>query len=347
MNVKRELWILLLAMLLGTLVTGTIMARDATVHLIIFHSPQCPHCHTVLTEVLPPLQEQYGDQLQILELDTSQEEGYALYEAAVEKYHPAQRGVPTLVIGDHILIGSGEIPAQLPGLIENYLAAGGVAWPDLPNLPVESDTPQSLTWRDKYMLDPVGSTFCVVVLTGLLAAIIAAARPRDWQHRLAARFTPWGFLTIALIGLIAAGYLSYVETTQTTAVCGPVGDCNTVQQSQFALLFGFLPMAVFGLLGYLAAVAAFVYGRWGKGPYADLAPAATLFLTAFGASFSTILTFLEPFVIGATCLWCLTSAICMGLLLLFSAGPGWAVLNRQRNPKTARRRKVVKKRRAS
>ena len=347
MNVKRELWILILAMLLGTLVTGTALAQDKVVHTIIFYSPQCPHCHMVLTEVLPPLQEQYGDQLQILEIDTSQEEGYALYEAAVEKYHPAQRGVPTLIIGDHILVGSGEIPAQLPGLIEDYLATGGVPWPDLPNLPVESDTPQSLTWRDKYLQDPVGSTFCVVVLTGLLAVIIAAARQRDWQHRLAVRFTPWGFLTIALLGLIAAGYLSYVETTQTTAVCGPVGDCNTVQQSQFALLFGFLPMAVFGLLGYLAIVATFIYGHWGKGPYADLAPAATFFLTAFGASFSAILTFLEPFVIGATCLWCLTSAICMGLLLLFSAGPGWAALNKQRNPKTARRRKMVKRRRAS
>ncbi len=347
MNVKRELWILLLAMLLGTLVTGPIMAQEATARLIIFHSPQCPHCHTVLTEVLPPLQEQYGDQLQILEVDTFQEEGYALYEAAVEKYHPAQRGVPTLVIGDHILIGSREIPAQLPGLIENYLAAGGVAWPDLPNLPVESNTPQSLSWRDKYMQDPVGSTFCVVVLAGLLAAIIAAARPRDWQRRLATHSFPWSFLLVALVGIIAAGYLSYIETTQTTAVCGPVGDCNTVQQSQFALLFGFLPVAVFGLLGYLATVAAFIYGRWEKGPYAALAPAATFFLTAFGASFSAILTFLEPFVIGATCLWCLTSAVCMGLLLLFSAGPGWAALNKQRNPKTARRRKVVKRRGAS
>ncbi|MBS3753330.1 MAG: hypothetical protein KGY46_08075 [Anaerolineales bacterium] len=30
-------------------------------------------------------------------------------------------------------------------------------------------------------------------------------------------------------------------------------------------------------------------------------------LTGFGTFFSMYLTFLEPFVIGATCAWCLTS----------------------------------------
>ena len=34
-----------------------------------------------------------------------------------------------------------------------------------------------------------------------------------------------------------------------------------------------------------------------------------------GAIFSIYLTFLEPFVIGATCMWCLTSAVVMTLLL--------------------------------
>ena len=38
----------------------------------------------------------------------------------------------------------------------------------------------------------------------------------------------------------------------------------------------------------------------------------------FGMSFSIYLTFLEPFVIGATCMWCLSSAVIM--LLLLSGG---------------------------
>ena len=40
------------------------------------------------------------------------------------------------------------------------------------------------------------------------------------------------------------------------------------------------------------------------------------------------LTFLEPFVIGATCAWCLTSAILMAALLWLTTAPGSAALAR-------------------
>jgi uncharacterized membrane protein len=39
-------------------------------------------------------------------------------------------------------------------------------------------------------------------------------------------------------------------------------------------------------------------------------------MVAGGVLFSIYLTFLEPFVIGATCAWCLSSAVIMTLLLL-------------------------------
>jgi uncharacterized membrane protein len=38
----------------------------------------------------------------------------------------------------------------------------------------------------------------------------------------------------------------------------------------------------------------------------------------FGVLFSIYLTFLEPFVIGATCMWCISSAVLMIILLLIS-----------------------------
>jgi uncharacterized membrane protein len=44
-------------------------------------------------------------------------------------------------------------------------------------------------------------------------------------------------------------------------------------------------------------------------------------MTAFGLAFSIYLTFLEPFVIGATCAWCLTSAIVMTALFWLSLKP--------------------------
>ena len=48
---------------------------------------------------------------------------------------------------------------------------------------------------------------------------------------------------------------------------------------------------------------------------------ALVLMTFGGTLFSIYLTFLEPFVIGATCAWCLTSAILMTTLLLLTVTP--------------------------
>ena len=118
-----------------------------------------------------------------------------------------------------------------------------------------------------------------------------------------------------------AGYLAYVETAQVEAVCGPVGDCNTVQQSEYARLFGILPIGVLGLIGYIAIAAAWGIARFGNGSLTNLAALALFTMTVSGTLFSIYLTFLEPFVIGATCAWCLTSAILMTTLMLLSIRP--------------------------
>jgi len=44
-------------------------------------------------------------------------------------------------------------------------------------------------------------------------------------------------------------------------------------------------------------------------------------LSLLGVLFSLYLTFLEPFMIKAVCMWCLTSAAIMTLLLLLSLKP--------------------------
>jgi hypothetical protein len=82
--------------------------------------------------VLPPLQEEYGAQLLIAEIDVSSAEGYDLYQSAVGSLGIKDTGVPTLIVGDAVMLGSREIPEQLPGLIDEGLAAGGVDWPAIP-----------------------------------------------------------------------------------------------------------------------------------------------------------------------------------------------------------------------
>jgi uncharacterized membrane protein len=60
-------------------------------------------------------------------------------------------------------------------------------------------------------------------------------------------------------------------------------------------------------------------------------------MTGLGTLFSIYLTFLEPFVIGATCMWCLSSATIMTLLHSLSqrqagAGAGSPARRREARP---------------
>jgi uncharacterized membrane protein len=130
----------------------------------------------------------------------------------------------------------------------------------------------------------------------------------------------WAVPLLCLIGLGVSIYMAYVETSHTTAICGPIGDCNTVQQSQFAMLLGLIPVGVLGVMGYAAMLIAWAGTHWGDGQFKGLSASALFGMALFGTLFSIYLTFLEPFVIGATCAWCLTSAMSMTLILLVLAG---------------------------
>ncbi len=138
----------------------------------------------------------------------------------------------------------------------------------------------------------------------------------------------WLIPLAAAVGLGVALYLAYIETTASTAVCGIVGDCNTVQQSVYATLFGLIPIAVLGAAGYAAMLVVWGAGQLGNGIMRSLAPGALLLMALVGVVFSIYLTFLEPFVIGATCAWCLTSALIMLLLLWLTLADGLEALRR-------------------
>ena len=129
------------------------------------------------------------------------------------------------------------------------------------------------------------------------------------------RWPGWIVALIIVAGLVVAAYLGYVEVTQSEAICGPVGDCNTVQQSPYARLFGLFPIGVLGFFAYtVLGLGWLLRDRWPP-PWSAILAFELWFVALFGTLFSIYLTVLEPFVIGATCMWCVTSAILMTLLL--------------------------------
>jgi uncharacterized membrane protein len=189
-----------------------------------------------------------------------------------------------------------------------------------------------LTWQQRFAQDRAGNSLAVIFL--LVMFVAAAWTAAQFANLKSAKEISlkenwaWIIPILSVVGLGVAGYLAYVETAQVKAVCGPVGDCNTVQQSEYARLFGILPIGVMGLMGYVAILVSWFAARFAREKISAWATLLLFGMTAFGTLFSIYLTFLEPFVIGATCAWCLTSAALMTALMLMMTPPAKAVLRK-------------------
>ena len=333
---KRIVFFLNLLSILLLFSVGSVSAQSgATVNAVLFFSPTCPHCEQVVTYDLPPLQEKYGAALRILMIDVTSPEGQSLYQAAVTYYEiPDERlGVPTLIVDGQIMVGSGEIPSEFPALIEAGLAAGGVDFPPIPGLDVllgtldttEIQPPVKMTMAERFALDPQGNTISVIVLLGMLVVLgmVAFNFTRHTPRRADAPI--WLVPALTTLGMLVAIYLSFVEMTSSQAICGPVGDCNTVQQSPYATLFGILPVGVLGVIGYLLIFGTWMQQNLGRAEWRPMATKALWLFSGLGTLFSIYLTFLEPFVIGATCMWCITSAVAQTSIFWLSSDAAKAV----------------------
>ncbi len=123
----------------ATLVQGaTNDSGEPVVRFYMFHSPTCPHCIEMIENYLPTVYDKYGDQVESEYLNVQESDNYITMLALERKLgvpENRQGSVPALVIGDTVLIGGSEIPANLEGLIDSYLAQGGLDYPSLEDLP--------------------------------------------------------------------------------------------------------------------------------------------------------------------------------------------------------------------
>jgi uncharacterized membrane protein len=105
---------------------------------------------------------------------------------------------------------------------------------------------------------------------------------------------------LAVAGLGIATYLLAARILGEPPACGPVKGCETVAASEYATLFG-VPVALFGVA--FSAVLAIACAAWWR--RADRrALYASYGLGLAGVIAVAYLTYLEVFVIGAICVWC-------------------------------------------
>ena len=112
-------------------------------------------------------------------------------------------------------------------------------------------------------------------------------------------------VTLALVGIVIAGYLAATKLTGGVPVCGPLRGCETVNTSSYSEILG-IPVALFGLL-YSGVILGAGVVWWRAGDPRALYVAYGLGL--LGLLAVVYLTYLELFVIGAICVWCVGYAV--------------------------------------
>ena len=130
------------------------------------------------------------------------------------------------------------------------------------------------------------------------------------------------FLTLSLIGFLDASYLAVKHYLGEPVVCSLLEGCEEVLTSKYAIVAG-VPVALFGVFYYLAVfILIILYCDTGKTQFLRFAA----YLTILGFAASLWFVYLQLFVIGAICLYCMASAITstilfmLGLFIIFKTG---------------------------
>ncbi len=308
---------------------------------VIFYSPECPHCHQVIEDILIPLKFQFPESLQIFGIDSTSTAGSLVFQNYIETFNISsyRQGVPALIVGNTVLVGE-EIEHQAVPVIEDALSSGGAALPDIPGLLPDASASGSQvdlkpieSVRDEFLRTPpaapqtqaedletadkiLGLTVLLILIISLFFFFLRVSKfginsiPKGGNPRI-----PFYLFLLVIAGLAISLYLSYVEIKQVDALCGPIGECNRVQESSFSRIFGF-PVAGLGAVHYFIFFVLLWLYRKGAGGFVRILLLGLLFLALTAVMYSIFLTSLEIWVIHAVCAWCLGSAFISAAILM-------------------------------
>ncbi len=119
-------------------------------------------------------------------------------------------------------------------------------------------------------------------------------------------------IVLTLIGIALTAYLTYVHYAGIKVACVQGhNECEAVQTSTYSKVAG-VPVALLGLIGYIAVLGTLAV------PQSETTRLATLAITFGGFAFSCYLTYREVFTLEKICEWCVGSAILMTILMCMS-----------------------------
>lgn len=123
-------------------------------------------------------------------------------------------------------------------------------------------------------------------------------------------------IILAAVGLLDSIYLTYVKIANRYALCGPIGDCESVNSSQYSEVYG-IPIALFGAGAYLIII--LLLGlEFRGGSWREYGPMSVFGISLAGVLYSAYLTYIEIAVLRAICPYCVVSAVVLVLLLVLT-----------------------------
>ena len=132
----------------------------------------------------------------------------------------------------------------------------------------------------------------------------------EWRHP--------ATTALAGLGLAISAYLTAVHYSGGPVICVGTGGCAVVQASRYAVVAG-IPIALLGGLLYLGLLGLSLWRLRARFATPTFVPMGIFGLALAGTLYSGYLTYLELFVIGAICTWCVGSAILVTAIAVLAA----------------------------
>ncbi len=130
-------------------------------------------------------------------------------------------------------------------------------------------------------------------------------------------------IALTVLGLAVAAYLTYIHYAGIKPLCGRGGGgCEIVQTSSYSKLAG-VPVALIGLLGYIAILGSLLVAQ------NENSRLATVAFAVVGFGFSAYLTYRELYSIHHICEYCVSSAVIVTIIMCLSI---WRFLRGDEEP---------------
>jgi len=170
-------------------------------------------------------------------------------------------------------------------------------------------------WPEILYLDPLGNTISVLVLAMMVLSLIAVAATITSTLESAKQRVGIAFPVVAVAGALISAYLLYDQMNGADPASAPLGNCEAVLRSPFAMVFETMPTSALSLAGHLMITGLWFVGRRSVARKANITILCLFGIVVAAVVLTIYLLSVQLLSVGVSCVWCLVSAILVTALL--------------------------------